>query len=300
MQTYQIPGRSAGPAARDLSVLGLGCSRVGSFSNTTAPAVVRRTLEAALAAGVTVFDTADIYGQGDSEREIGRLLKGRRDRGFVVTKAGKRFSAKMRALAPFKPVLRPLLAARGGSAGVAARRDDNMAEDFSPAHLVRAVDRSLARLRFERLDGLLLHSPPAAALADPAVGEALQGLVREGKVERFGVSCDDRAALDAALRLPGASLLQLPLDLLDEAAAAGLDLRGRGMTVFAREVIRLRPDLLPPQAVAAAVARPDVDVALAGASTPAHFLELAAACGRALASQGCDDKGFAIGRPHRT
>lgn len=280
MQTYQIPGRPAGPPARDLSVLGLGCSRVGSFSNTTAPSVVRRTLEAALAAGVTVFDTADIYGQGDSEREIGRLLKGRRERGFVVTKAGKRFSAKMRALAPFKPVLRPLLAARGGgSAGVAARRDDNMAEDFGPAHLVRAVDRSLARLRFERLDGLLLHSPPAAALSDPAVGEALLGLVRAGKVERFGVSCDDRAALDAALRLPGASLLQLSLDLLDEAAAAGLDLRGRGMTVFAREVIRLRPDLAPSQAVAAAVARTDVDVALAGASTPAHLLELAAACG---------------------
>jgi aryl-alcohol dehydrogenase-like predicted oxidoreductase len=62
-----------------LSVLGIGCSRVGSISNSVSIGQIEATLDAAVEAGINFFDTANIYGQGDSERALGRLL--RRHRG---------------------------------------------------------------------------------------------------------------------------------------------------------------------------------------------------------------------------
>jgi aryl-alcohol dehydrogenase-like predicted oxidoreductase len=72
------------------SVLGIGCSRVGSISNHVPVREIEATLEAAVQAGVNLFDTADIYGQGDSERTLARLLRRHREHMFVITKVGGR------------------------------------------------------------------------------------------------------------------------------------------------------------------------------------------------------------------
>ena len=262
-----------------LSRLGVGCSRIGSFNNATPLAEIRETLALALDLGVTVFDTADIYGQGDSERELGRVLRGRRDQAFVVTKAGKLFSAKMRLMAPLKPILRPLLRAAGAGKAVTARREGAMAEDFTPARLAGALEASLRRLGSDHVDGFLLHSPPAEALAAPGLAEALAGLKTEGKARFVGVSCDDAAALDAALALPGIDLLELPVDLIAAAAngPAGRSIAARGIRVLAREAIRLAPDLRPPEAVALAARQPGVDCVVVGVSRRDRLRELVAA-----------------------
>ena len=263
-----------------LSKLGLGCSKVGSFNNPAPMSQIRRVLEHAMELGVSVFDTADIYGQGDSEREIGRAIRGRRDQAFVVTKFGKLFSAKMRLLSPFKPVLKPVLKAMSASGQVAAQRDGNMAEDFSPARFATALDASLKRLDLDHVDGVLLHSPPAQVVRQPEVGEALAALQAAGKARYFGVSCDDDACLEAALAMPRLSLLQLPMDVIERAASNGMGkiIADRGVAVFAREVIRLRPDLKPVEAVAAAAARSDITCVIAGTSSPNHLDMLAQAC----------------------
>jgi len=263
-----------------LSKLGLGCSKVGSFNNPAPMEQVRRVLAQALDLGVTVFDTADIYGQGDSEREIGRAIRGRRDQAFVVTKFGKLFSAKMRLLAPFKPVLKPVLQSMSAGGQVAAQRDGNMAEDFSPGRYAAALDKSLKRLGLDHVDGILLHSPAAAVVRQPEVGQALAALKAAGKARFFGVSCDDDACLEAALAMPGLSLLQLPMDVIERAQANGMaqTIADRGIAVFAREVIRLQPELKPVEAVAAAAARPDITCVIAGTSSPGHLDMLAAAC----------------------
>ncbi len=268
----------------ELTPVGLGCSRIGSFNNPVPTRAIRELLAQAPDLGVNVFDTADIYGQGDSEREVGRALARRRDDAFVVTKVGKRFSAKMRLLRPLKPIIKPLLAASGkGGGAITARRGANLAGDFDPNRLERAVDDSLQRLGMDAVDGLLLHSPSAAAVRDPAVGQLLDRLRKSGKVRHYGVSCDDRAALEAALALDGLSLLQLPLDLLDEARHAGLTAKivDRGIAVFAREVVRLSPTLSPTEAVARACRRPGVTSCIVGTSNPNHLrAAVAAAAGR--------------------
>ena len=258
-----------------LSRLGVGCSRIGSFNNPTPPREIRAMLEEALAAGVTVFDTANIYGQGDSERALGALLRDRPAHAFVVTKIGKRFSTKMRLARPFKPILKALLS-RGGRSAVTAARATNMQTDFAPAGFAATVERSLRRLGTDDVDGLLLHSPPQSVLEDPAVADALQALQARGLVRAWGASVDTLAELEAAARMPGLSLLQVPYDVILAAQNQPLAqvLRQRGVTVFAREVIRLQPDLPAPQAVAAAAAQPLVDCVIVGVSSRAHLRAL--------------------------
>lgn len=262
----------ASAGGKTLSRLGVGCSRIGSFNNPTPLAETRAMLEAALAAGVTVFDTASIYGQGDSERELGRLLKGRAERAFVVTKIGKRFSAKMRLARPFKPLIKALLPA-GGRQAVTAAREGQMAEDFTPARFAAQVEGCLRRLRMETVDGLLLHSPPVSVIQDPAVAAALATLQDRGLVGRWGVSVDTLAELEAATSMPGVSLLQIPFDVIEAIASTPLEARlaQAPITIFAREVIRFQPTLTPPQAVSRAASQPLIDCTIVGASSRTHL-----------------------------
>jgi aryl-alcohol dehydrogenase-like predicted oxidoreductase len=279
-----MQNRAFGPDGTRLPLLGLGCSRIGSFNNKVPMPEIRRTLERAMELGVTLFDTADVYGQGDSEREIGKFLAGRREKAFVVTKVGKLFSTKMRLMRPFKPILKPLLArSKGGREAVTGRRDANMATDFSPRHIIAAVDSSLKRLRFEHVDGLLLHSPPAEAAGSLAAGETMAALKRAGKVRHFGISCDDMASLEAALGVPGVDLLELPLDVIDAAEASGLSkaIAQRSIGVLAREVIRFQPTLAPSDAVARAAGREGVTSVILGTSRIPHLEEAVAAVNRA-------------------
>lgn len=261
-----------------LPVLGLGCSRIGSFGNPAPMRDIRALLERSLELGVNLFDTADIYGQGDSEREIGRLLAGRRERAFVVTKVGKLFSRKMRLMRPLKPLLKPLLAKAGSARSVVGRRDANLATDFSPRHITAAAEESLRRLGFDFVDALLLHSPPASAIT-PAVGEALAALKKAGKVRHFGISCDDLPALKAALEVPGVELVELPLDVIDAAIEMRLSdvIRKRSIGVLAREVLRLQPGVHPTKALQQAASRACVTSVILGTSSVRHLEEAAAA-----------------------
>lgn len=282
--------REFGRDGKSLPVLGLGCSRIGSLGNPVPLRDLRGVLERALDLGVNLFDTADIYGQGDSEREIGKLLAGSRDRAFVVTKVGKKFSRKMRLLRPFKPLLKPLIGAmRPARDAVVQSRDGNLGTDFSPGHIAAAVDASLRRLKFDRIDALLLHSPPAAEI-DVAAGDALARLKAEGKIAHFGISCDDLPALRAALQIPGVELLELPLDVIDAAIETGLSdtIRKQSIGVLAREAIRLQPGVAPTLALQQAASRACVTTVVLGTSSIRHLEDaVTALAGQAtLSAQG--------------
>lgn len=275
------------PLRPPLARLGLGCARIGSFNNPQRLSEAQALIEAALAMGVSVLDTSNIYGQGDSEAVIGRAVRASTAPAFIVTKAGRGFSPKMRALRPLKPLLRPLLAARAAAKGgapapatsvVTQRREAELRMDWSPAALTNSLHGSLKRLGVERVDGFLLHSPPAAVAARGDVAETLAAACDAGKLAHFGVSCDDVACLEAALTMPGLSLLQLPWDVI--AAVRGTPaaeaITARGIGVFAREVIRLQPGQTPEAAVRAALAEPLVSTVLVGTTKRRHLEALAA------------------------
>jgi aryl-alcohol dehydrogenase-like predicted oxidoreductase len=254
------------------SPLGLGASRIGSFNNPSSLKESRRLVEAALDMGVSVLDTSNIYGQGDSERTIGRAIRGNRDNAFVITKAGRLFSGKYRAMALLKPMVRPLLGMLGkGNSVATTRRQDALSADWTPQAIVTSLDQSLRRLATPYVDGFLLHSPPPDIAADADMAAMMATLKAQGKVRHYGVSCDDAATLLAALQMPGIGMVQLPWDVIGAEDVLIKPLRARNIIVIAREVISMQPCASPVDAVQNAVAHPGVDCVLIGTTKRDHL-----------------------------
>jgi aryl-alcohol dehydrogenase-like predicted oxidoreductase len=227
--------------ATDLKVseFGLGCARLGGIFQAHSAGFLE-VLSVAHDAGVTFFDTADMYSQGESEQLIGRAFKGKRTQIVIASKAGYCLPARRRVLARLKPVVRPVIQ------GLKLRRSavppsvrGALEQDFSAAHLKSAVEGSLRRLRTDYLDLLQLHSPPRDVVERGDWVEALDELKRAGKVRYYGVSCDDLEAGLAALDYPDVASIQVTLSLLEPGAAEKLLPRAgsQGVGGIARECL---------------------------------------------------------------
>jgi len=227
--------------------IGLGCSRLGSINGATGDEA-RRLIHLALDQGVRVFDTANIYGQGDSERLLGEVL-GRRDDCVICSKAGKHLSLRMKIAAPLKGMLQGLVR-RSGQARrrVSSARARPMPMRWDPPFLLDSIEGSLRRLKRDRIEIFMLHSPPAQALKDGMAVGALASARQAGKIGVIGVSVDDIDAAEAALNDVRVRVLQLPLrpgetafdSMVRRASSAGV-------AVIAREILG------GPQAVTGAV-----------------------------------------------
>ena len=159
--------RRLGRTGRDVSVVGLGCWQLGGDWGSVSEDDAMGVLHAAVDAGVTVLDTADVYGDGRSEQLVGRLLRERPDAGLtVMTKCGR-------------------------------RADPHVPEAFTLDALRAWTDRSRDNLGVETLDLVQLHCPPTAVYDDDAVFDALDTLVQEGRLAAYGVSVE---TVDEALR----------------------------------------------------------------------------------------------------
>ncbi len=177
----------------EVSRVGLGCNTFGARLDLAA---TRAVVDAALAAGITFLDTADIYGNrsgdtvygrpGASETFLGEVLRGCRDRVVLATK----FGADM----------------QDGSCGP---RGD-------PAYLRAALDRSLARLRTDRVDLLYYHFPDGVTPVGETVA-GMAGLVEAGKVRAIGISNVDVAAIDEAVTAGPVAAVQNEYSLLHRA-----------------------------------------------------------------------------------
>ncbi|MEV1026140.1 aldo/keto reductase [Streptomyces sp. NPDC050264] len=144
-----------------VSALGLGCMGMSEFYGPSDEAQSLRTLQAALDAGLTFLDTADMYGKGHNEELVGRAIAGRRDEVFLATKFG-------------------------------IKRDDSDPRqgrmvDSSPEHCRAAVDASLRRLGVDHIDLYYLHRRSPDIPIEETVG-AMAELVRAGKVRHLGLS----------------------------------------------------------------------------------------------------------------
>jgi aryl-alcohol dehydrogenase-like predicted oxidoreductase len=156
--------RPLGPL--EVSVVGLGCNNFGRRIDLDA---TRAVIDAALDAGVTLFDTADVYGDGASETFIGESLDGRRDRVVLATKFG------------------------GGN-------DEARRGKGSRDYIRSAVDASLGRLQTDRIDLYQHHQEDPETPLEETIA-ALDELVREGKIRAYGTSNYSPAQLEQAAAL---------------------------------------------------------------------------------------------------
>jgi aryl-alcohol dehydrogenase-like predicted oxidoreductase len=231
--------RRFGSTDLEVSEFGFGCARVGGIFQQGGGSFVD-LLCAARDAGINFFDTANIYSQGESESLIGRAFRGRRHELVITSKAGFALPGRRKLAAKLKPLLRPIIRRLG------LRRDKlsaavrgSLSQDFSPAHLERALEDSLKRLRTDYLDLFQLHSPPAEIVARGEWEGALERMQRAGKIRHYGISVDSVEAGLAALEYPRVASLQFTVSLLERAKAEALlpPARAKGVGVIARECL---------------------------------------------------------------
>jgi aryl-alcohol dehydrogenase-like predicted oxidoreductase len=231
--------RPFGKTDLSVSAVGLGCARIGGIFQRDTPAFLR-LLSAAHDRGINFFDTADMYSQGESEELVGKAFRKVRSKVVIATKAGYRLPGRRKFVARLKPIVGPIirfLKIRRDRLPAGAR--GALAQDFSPAYLKRAIEGSLRRLRTDYVDVFQLHSPPAEVVERGDWHPALEALKRSGKIRYYGVSCDTMEAGLAALRFPGVSVVQFPLNLLETRAAEALGpaLQTQGVAGIARECL---------------------------------------------------------------
>lgn len=197
--------RILGRTGREVSVISLGTWQLGSDWGSVSEADAAAVLDASVESGVTMFDTADVYGDGRSEQLIGSYLARRPDLDiFVATKMG--------------------------------RRVDQLPENYTLANFRDWTDRSRRNLRVDTLDLVQLHCPPTAVYRDSEVFDALDTLVASGAIANYGVSVETTEQALAAIARPGVATVQIilnafrlkPLDeVLPEAEDAGVGIIAR-------------------------------------------------------------------------
>ncbi|SEL42251.1 Predicted oxidoreductase [Blastococcus sp. DSM 46786] len=197
--------RPLGKTGAEVGVIGLGTWQLGGDWGDVDEDTAAEVLDAALDAGVTLLDTADVYGDGRSEERIRKALAPRADRPFVATKAGRRAD-------PFE------------------------AAQYTPENLRAWVDRSRRNLGVDTLDLVQLHCPPTAVYSDQHVFDTLDGFVADGSIAAYGVSVETVAEGLTALQHEGVATIQVILnifrrkpleELLPAAAAAGVGVLAR-------------------------------------------------------------------------
>ena len=270
--------RKLGNTGLTPSVLGFGCSMIASLATRYSPSEVEASLREAREAGITFFDTADVYGQGDSERLLGKLFRSGGEGMILCTKAGLTVGSMEPVVRVVKPVMNSILR-RWRTARVATTQARRRQEQqcFEPDYLSGRIEGSLRRLSVDRIDLFLLHNPPVDLPQREGVFELLTRFKAQGKLRWFGVSC---RSLDDAyewLGQPDVACVQIPVDRSRiEAAIPVLErARAQQVGVIAREVFA--QDALANGSVSDAlgplVERAEIGVVLAGMSCRRHVQE---------------------------
>ncbi|MDK1377047.1 MULTISPECIES: aldo/keto reductase [unclassified Sinorhizobium] len=171
--------RVLGRTGAAISEIGFGAWQIGGAWGDVSEEDGKHALHAALDSGVTFIDTADVYGDGRSEKIIAAVL---RERGgqkpFVATKAGRRLNP-------------------------------HVADGYTAANVEAFIDRSLKNLGVDALDLVQLHCPPTEVYYHPDVFEALDRLVAKGKIRHYGVSVEKVEEALKAIEYPGVATVQI-------------------------------------------------------------------------------------------
>jgi aryl-alcohol dehydrogenase-like predicted oxidoreductase len=209
-----------GKTGISVSEIGFGGSRIGGvFAGKNGSKEALSVLAKALDSGITFYDTADMYAQGESESLIGTAFRGRRQQVILATKGGYCLPAQRQLMRRIKPLVRPIVRALGLTrAKLPAGMAGALSQDFSPKYLTKALELSLRRLKTDYVDLYQLHSPRAPFLQTDAFGEALDTLEKlkaQGKLRFYGIATEEPEDAPYCLSAPGISSVQLGFGLLD-------------------------------------------------------------------------------------
>lgn len=189
-----------------VSDIGFGAWQIGGSWGEVSEADGRAALNAALDAGMTFIDTADVYGDGRSEKIIAEVLKAR---------GGKR----------------PMVASKAGR-----RLNPHVADGYTKANIEAFIDRSLKNLEIDSLDLVQLHCPPTEVYYRQEMFEGLEEIRKAGKIKHYGVSVEKVEEALKAIEYPGVVSVQIIFNMFRQRPAALFfqEAKRRNVAVIAR------------------------------------------------------------------
>jgi aryl-alcohol dehydrogenase-like predicted oxidoreductase len=170
--------RELGRTGWKVSEISFGAWAIGGTWGNVDDKESLAALHRALDGGVNFFDTADVYGDGHSERLLAKLRKERKEKFYIATKAGRRL-------------------------------DPHTADGYNRQNLTAFVERSLKNLETDTIDLLQLHCPPMEVFYRPEVFGILDDLMKAGKLRHYGVSVEKVEEALKAIEFPGVQTIQL-------------------------------------------------------------------------------------------
>ncbi len=170
--------RELGRTGWSVSEVSFGAWAIGSAWGTVDDSESIAALNTAIDNGVNFIDTADVYGDGHSEKLIASVLKGRSEQVYVATKAGRRLPAQV-------------------------------PEGYTRENLTAWIERSLRNLETDSLDLVQLHCPPTAVYYMPEVFGIMDALVQEGKIKHYGVSVEKVEEALKVIEFPNVKTVQI-------------------------------------------------------------------------------------------
>ena len=197
--------RLLGKTGMKVSEVSFGTWAMGSAWGKVDDKESMAALNKAVDLGVNFFDTADVYGDGRSEKLLGQLLKDRKETIYVATKAGRK--------------LQP-----------------HTAEKYTPLALKRFVEDSIKKLRVDALDLLQLHCPPWEVYYNQEIFTFLDDMVKAGKLKNYGVSVEKVEEALKAIEYPGVKTVQIIFNMFRQRPAELFfrEARARWIGVLAR------------------------------------------------------------------
>lgn len=180
--------RPLGRTGWKVSEISFGAWAIGGAWGSVDDTESMTALHTALDGGVNFFDTADVYGDGRSERLLAKLRKERREKFYIATKAGRRLSAQT-------------------------------TEGYNRTNLTEFVDRSLKNLGTDTIDLLQLHCPPTEVYYRPVVFGILDDFVNAGKIRYYGVSVEKVEEALKAIEYPNVQSVQIIFNIFRQRPA---------------------------------------------------------------------------------
>ena len=221
--------RRFGKTGLQTTAIGFGAWAIGGTWGEVSEADAKATLHATLDAGVNFLDTADVYGDGRSERLIAAVLAERgpsAPRPFVATKAGRRLNP-------------------------------HEAQGYTLANLEAFVDRSRANLQMDCLDLVQLHCPPTSVYTGPVIYDAMEALKAKGKIAAYGVSVEKIDEAIEAIRHPGVVSVQIIYNLFRQRPADAFLAAAKAADVAVIARVPLASGLLTGKMTATSTFAPD-------------------------------------------
>ena len=168
--------------------IGIGCWAIGSEWGEVSEVDAREVLKTSLDKGVNFFDTADVYGDGRSEKFVGELIKSTSEKIFVATKSGRRLNP-------------------------------HNAEGYNLKNIEGFIDRSLINLGIDCIDLLQLHCPPSEICPKKETYEMMDEIVKKGKIANYGISVEKVSEAMDAIQFPNVKSIQIIFNIFRQKPA---------------------------------------------------------------------------------